>query len=49
MIKKIVTILSISIMCFTSMGFESYAKGKYNRTLIEGNTRQISMKLNQPI
>ncbi|WP_286315795.1 cell wall-binding repeat-containing protein [Romboutsia ilealis] len=47
MIKKFVTILSISILCFTSIGFESYAEGKYTRTLIKGNTRQVSMKLNE--
>lgn len=47
MIKKFMTVLSISILCFTSMRFESYAEGKYNRNLIKGNTRQISMELNE--
>lgn len=49
MIKKFITILSIGILSFTSIGFESYADGKYNRNLIKGNTREISMELNKSI
>lgn len=49
MIKKFTTILLISMLCFTSRGFESYAYGKYNTNLIKGNTREISMELNKSI
>lgn len=49
MIKKFITILSISVLFFTSIGVESYADGKYNRNLIKGNTREISMELNKSV
>ena len=47
MIKKFGVILSIGMLCFNSMKFDSYADEVYKRNLIKGNTRQISMELNE--
>lgn len=47
MIKKITTILSISLLCFTSTKLDIYANEKYNRNVIKGTPMEISMELNK--
>jgi len=49
MIKKFMTVLSISMLIFNSLKIEVYSDGKYNRKLIKGNTEQISMELNESV
>ncbi len=47
MIKKITTVLCVSLLCFTSTKLDIYANEKYNRSLIKGTPREISMELNK--
>lgn len=49
MIKKTISAISLSLLIFTSSALNIYADSKYNKSLIEGSSKEISMKLNKSV
>ncbi|MBO3443034.1 cell wall-binding repeat-containing protein [Clostridium sp. CCUG 7971] len=47
MIKKTISAVSLSLLIFTSSTLNIFADSNYKKELIEGKTREISMKLNK--